>query len=437
MKIFCSNDYLGMGQNRKVLAKAHEVLNDVGMGAGGTRNISGNTYYHELLETELAELHQKEKGLLFSSGFVANEAALSVLGKLIPDMVLISDEDNHASMIDGIRHSKLEKCIFKHNDMEDLERVLEKYGAERPKMIIFESVYSMTGAIADFENIVRLAKKWNAMTFVDEVHAVGMYGPQGAGIAEAQGYMDDMDIISGTLGKAYGAGGGYIVGTSSYIDCVRSYASGFIFTTALAPVVAGGAQASVAHLRQSNEERLTQKVRVAYLKKLALENDLPYIDNPSHITPIFVGDPVKCKQLTDNLLQKHKIYLQPINYPTVPRQTERVRITPGPLHTEADIEELINALVIEWKELGLPTRAEYLERVCAGQIPHLPKCSIEAAEVATAAKTCPKMEYVNNLEGACSHIGDMKTDIYVYENSDVVYEKDHKNFDFHYASSVL
>lgn len=360
VKIFCSNDYLGMGQHEKVLNAAHTALDTTGIGAGGTRNISGTTYYHVQLEKELADLHNKPKSLVCSSGFVANEAALSVLGKIIPDLILISDEDNHASMIDGMKHSKCPKKIFRHNDMEHLEEILTSYPLSQPKMIVFESVYSMTGSIADLHAIVGLAKKYNAMTFVDEVHAVGMYGDRGAGIAERDGIMDEIDIITGTLGKAFGVFGGYIAGSSSYIDCIRSYASGFIFTTAIPPVVAAGALASVQHLKNSSRERLLQQARVKYLREQCLLKDLPYMDNYSHIIPIFVGDPVKCKQLTDNLLYKHNVYIQPINYPTVPRGTERIRITPGPLHSEECIDTLVEALDYEFTQLGLPRRDQVL-----------------------------------------------------------------------------
>jgi 5-aminolevulinate synthase len=360
-KVFCSNDYLGMGQNPKVLDAAHNALRTAGMGAGGTRNISGTTVYHVELEKELADLHHTEKALVCSSGFVANEAALSVLGKLIPDLILISDSDNHASMIDGMRHSKCKKHIFRHNDMEHLEEILSDYPIYQPKMIIFESVYSMTGSIADMKTIVELAKKYNAMTFVDEVHAVGMYGERGAGIAERDGIMSEIDIITGTLAKAFGVFGGYVAGSSAYIDCIRSYASGFIFTTAIPPVVAAGALESVKHLKGSQVEREMQQSRVKYLKNLAIENDLPYMDNDSHIVPIFVGDAVKCKKLTDNLMNLHNIYIQPINYPTVPRGMERLRITPGPLHSEQDLDNLVSSLMQEWKKLDLPKRSFVLE----------------------------------------------------------------------------
>jgi len=361
VKIFCSNDYLGMGQHPAVLKAAHEALNKTGMGAGGTRNISGTTKYHVELEDELRELHASEKALVCSSGFVANEASLQVFAKLLPDLVMFSDADNHASMIDGMRQSKCERKIFRHNDMGHLEELLQQYPTTRPKMIVFESVYSMTGSICKMHEIVALAKKYNCLTFCDEVHAVGMYGPRGAGIAEREGLK--LDIITGTLGKAFGAFGGYIAGSAAYIDCVRSHASSFIFTTAVPPVVAAGALASVRHLKRSSLERELQQARVAYLKQKLIGKGLPYMRNPSHIVPIFVGDPVKCKQLTDTLLREWGIYLQPINYPTVPRGTERVRVTPGPLHSEADLDRFVGILDQLWKELQLPALGEIPEEL--------------------------------------------------------------------------
>jgi 5-aminolevulinate synthase len=353
VRIFCSNDYLGMGQHKDVLQACHDALETSGAGAGGTRNISGTTKYHVDLEAELARLHEKEKALVFSSCFVANDATLSVMGKLLPGLVMISDQMNHASMIDGIRHSGCEKIIYKHNDLSDLESILKSLPLDKPKLILFESVYSMSGTISDIKATCELAKKYNALTFLDEVHAVGMYGEHGAGVAERDGVLDMVDIISGTLGKAYGVGGGYIAGSNNFVDCIRSYASGFIFTTAIAPVIAAGALAAVRHLSSSDFERIMQRKRVSQLKALATSRGLPVMDNPSHIVPIMVGDPVKCRDLTDSLLHNHGIYLQPINYPTVAKGSERVRITPGPLHTEADLVCLVDALEFEWKRLGL------------------------------------------------------------------------------------
>ena len=353
VRIFCSNDYLGMGQHPDVLKACHEALDQSGAGAGGTRNISGTTRFHVDLEDELASLHQKEKALVFSSCFVANDSTLTVLGKLLPGLVMISDQMNHASMIDGIRHSGCDKIIFKHNDLGHLESVLKSLPYETPKLVIFESVYSMSGTISDIRATCELAKKYNALTFLDEVHAVGMYGDHGAGVAERDGVLDLVDIITGTLGKAFGVGGGYIAGSSNFVDCIRSYASGFIFTTAIPPVVAAGALAAVKHLKSSGTERAMQKTRVKQLKSLLASRGLPLIGNPSHIVPVLVGDPVKCRELTDALLQNHGIYLQPINYPTVARGAERVRITPGPLHTEKDLVLLVDALEFEWRRLGL------------------------------------------------------------------------------------
>ena len=353
VKIFCSNDYLGMGQHPDVLEACHQAIDTSGAGAGGTRNISGTTKFHVELEDELASLHQKENALVFSSCFVANDATLTVMGKLLPGLVMISDQMNHASMIDGIRHSGCQKIIYKHNDLHHLESVLKSLPLETPKLVIFESVYSMSGTISDIKRTCELAKKYNALTFLDEVHAVGMYGKHGAGIAERDAVLDMVDIITGTLGKAYGVGGGYIAGSNNFIDCIRSYASGFIFTTAIPPVVAGGALAAVKHLKNSSFERDMQQKRVRQLKAIVSARGLPLLDNPSHIVPIIVGDAVKCRQLTDSLLQNHGIYLQPINYPTVAKGTERVRITPGPLHTEDDLVYLVDALEFEWKRLGL------------------------------------------------------------------------------------
>ena len=354
VRIFCSNDYLGMGQHPTVLAACHEALDTSGAGAGGTRNIAGTTRFHVDLETELASLHAKEKALVFSSCFVANDATLTVMGKLLPGLVMISDQMNHASMIDGIRHSGCDKIIYRHNDLTDLERVLSSLPIDQPKLVIFESVYSMSGTISDIAATCKLAKKYNALTFLDEVHAVGMYGAHGAGIAERDNVLEEVDIISGTLGKAFGVGGGYIAGTHNFIDCVRSYASGFIFTTAIPPVVAAGALAAVKHLKASTKERAMQQVRARQLKALLRDRGLPLMDNPSHIVPVLVGDAIKCRQLTDALLKTHGLYLQPINYPTVATGTERIRVTPGPLHTEADLVALVDALEYEWRRLELP-----------------------------------------------------------------------------------
>jgi 5-aminolevulinate synthase len=353
IRVWCSNDYLCMGQHPAVVEAMEEALREVGAGSGGTRNISGNTHYHTELEAELASLHGKEGALLFTSGYVSNEAALSTLGRLLPGCIIFSDELNHASMIAGIKSSGCEKRVFRHNDLEHLEELLAAEDAEVPKLIAFESVYSMDADIAPISAICDLADKYNALTYLDEVHAVGMYGDCGGGVSERDGIAGRITIIEGTLGKAFGVMGGYIAADKTIIDCIRSYAPGFIFTTSLSPVLVAGALASVRHLKASNEERRAQQESAAMLKAKFAAAGLPQMPSVTHIVPLLVGCPIKTKKISDILLAEYGLYVQPINFPTVPRGTERLRFTPGPAHTPDMMDELVEALVEIWGRLEL------------------------------------------------------------------------------------
>lgn len=355
--VWCGNDYLGMGQHPAVLAAMHEAIDAAGAGSGGTRNISGTTVYHRELEAELADLHGKESALLFTSAYIANDATLSTLPRLFPGLVIVSDELNHASMIQGIRHGGCEKAIFRHNDVAHLRQILEAIEPGRPIVIAFESIYSMDGDFGPIAEICDLADEFGALTYIDEVHAVGMYGPRGAGVAERDGLMARIDIINGTLAKAYGVMGGYIAASEKFCDAIRSYAPGFIFTTSLPPAVAAGAAASVRHLKGDAGLRARHQDQARTLKLRLKGLGLPLIDHGSHIVPVHVGDPVKCKMLSDRLLDEHGIYVQPINFPTVPRGTERLRFTPSPVHGPGEIDRLVAAMDALWSRCAL-NRAE-------------------------------------------------------------------------------
>jgi 5-aminolevulinate synthase len=357
--VWCSNDYLGQGQNPVIIAAMHKAIDEAGAGSGGTRNISGTTCYHVELEHELADLHGKEAALLFTSGYVSNEATLATLQKILPGLIIFSDELNHASMIEGIRNGGGPRKIFRHNDLEHLESLLAAAPVDAPKLVAFESVYSMDGDISDISATAALAKRYAALTYLDEVHAVGLYGARGGGVSERDGAADQIDIIEGTLGKAFGVMGGYIAASADLVDAIRSYASGFIFTTSLPPALTAGAVASIRWLKEHNEVRVRHQERAASLKRRMLAAGLPVMPSVSHIVPVLVGDPVHCKMISDMLLTEHGVYVQPINYPTVPRGTERLRFTPTPFHTDPMMDDLVRALEGLWARCNVQRLGGY------------------------------------------------------------------------------
>ncbi len=357
--VWCSNDYLGQGQNPVILAAMHKAIDEAGSGSGGTRNISGTTHYHVELEAELADLHGKQAALLFTSGFVANEAALATLQRILPGLIIYSDALNHASMIAGIRNGGGPRRIFRHNDLDHLESLLAADPVDAPKLVAFESVYSMDGDIADVAATAALAKQYGALTYLDEVHAVGLYGERGGGVSERDGAADQIDIIEGTLGKAFGVMGGYITADAVLVDAIRSFAAGFIFTTSLPPALTAGALASIRWLKAHNEVRVGHQERAAALKARMIAAGLPVMPSVSHIVPVMVGDPVHCKQVSDMLLADHGIYVQPINYPTVPRETERLRFTPTPFHTDEMMAQLVSALEALWARCNIKRLGGY------------------------------------------------------------------------------
>ncbi len=357
--VWCSNDYLGQGQNPVILEAMHKAIDEAGSGSGGTRNISGTTHYHVELEAELADLHGKEAALLFTSGYVSNEATLATLQKILPGLIVFSDELNHASMIAGIRNGGGPRKIFRHNDLAHLESLLAEAPADAPKLVAFESVYSMDGDIADLRATAAIAKRYGALTYLDEVHAVGLYGDRGGGVSERDGVAGEIDIIEGTLGKAFGVMGGYIAADAVLVDAIRSHASGFIFTTSLPPALTAGAVASIRWLKEHNEVRVRHQERAATLKARMRAAGLPVMDSVSHIVPVLVGDPVHCKMVSDMLLADHGVYVQPINYPTVPRGTERLRFTPTPFHTDAMMDDLVAALEGLWAHCNIQRLGGY------------------------------------------------------------------------------